>query len=140
MKDSFQLDSNIGKIAEDFALDAIDFASSELDINLNWSDESIKHVEHILSIFHDQLHETKLSDSKLTMFAQMFGSYLGEVYRRNHTAEWGMVTSKGDSIPGMQTSNKQCFLPWGRAIDRIVKGPENNIWDYYQDILSDKQV
>ena len=137
MKYFFQPDSTIGKVAEDFALDAIDFASSELDIQLDWSDESIHHVEYILSLFNDQLLETKLSESKLMMFAQMFGSYLGEVYRKNHSGVWGMVTMQGDPVPGMQSRTKQHFMPWDRAIDRIVKGSENNMLVYYQDILSD---
>lgn len=68
-------------------------------------------------------------------FAKVFGSYVGEVYRRNHGGEWGIVTLGGERYPGMQTASRTDFWPWGRAFDRITKGPEDDIAAYYSSLL-----
>jgi hypothetical protein len=35
-------------------------------------------------------------------FAKMFGCYIGEVYRENHGATWGLVEMDGQRFPGLK--------------------------------------
>ncbi|MDR3416175.1 MAG: hypothetical protein P4L83_08315 [Nevskia sp.] len=62
----------------------------------------------------------------------MMGSYIGEVFRKNHQAEWGWVTLQGNKYPGMHRQSVGLFWPWGKAQGRIVNGYEDNLWNYYQ--------
>ena len=129
---SFVQDDRIRQIAEAYALDAVDFARSHFQATLDWSDDSIQLLEAIMHSFHEQLPEAKPSEEQILQFAKMFGSYIGEVYRRNHGASWGMVTLEGESFPGMEAEGTaKRFWPWGRAQERLSKGPENNVWHYY---------
>ena len=68
-------------------------------------------------------------------YAKAYGSYVGEVYRRNHGAEWGIVNLGGQKFPGLRTKFGTNFWPWGRALNRITQGVENNIADYYKVLL-----
>jgi hypothetical protein len=75
----------------------------------------------------------KPSEDQILQFSKMFGSYVGEVFRRNHGARWGMVTVGGDTLPGMEANKSRSrFWPWGRVQDRLVNGAEDNVWHYYQ--------
>jgi hypothetical protein len=136
MTDNFSGDPKIQQIAEAYALDAVDFAKNNFKINLDWSDGSVAHIETILGIFHDQITTSKPSKEQVYQFAKLFGSYVGEVFRRNHGATWGLVTLQGQSFPGLKADGAAgLFWPWGRAQNRLTDGPNDNIWHYYQDLI-----
>ncbi len=136
MSDSFAEDPKIQQIAAAYSLDAVEFANSHFSVVLNWTDMSVRHVERILSIMHDQLVLAEPSDGEVFHFAKMFGSYVGEVFRRNHGATWGMVNLFGESFPGLKANGHAgLFWPWRRAQNRLLHGPEDNMWHYYQMLI-----
>jgi hypothetical protein len=134
---SFSLDPKVEKVAEAYALDAVDFSAKHFAIKLDWSDESIANVDKILGQMNLSYANTvpKPANDKVMSFAKVFGSYIGEVYHRNHGGEWGIVTLGGERYPGMQTASGTDFWPCGRAFDRITKGPEDDIAAYYSALL-----
>ncbi len=68
--------------------------------------------------------------------AKVLGSYVGEVFRRNHGATWGMVDLEGQSFPGLKASGQAgLFWPWGRVQNRIRNGPQDNVWQYYRHLV-----
>ena len=135
---SFTPNPEIQKIAEAYALDARDFAERAFHITLDWSDASVRQVEAILDDLYRQKQVMKPppTDEQVLMFAKMLGSYVGEVFRRNHGAEWGMVKFGGDSIPGLRAAGgtEHLFWPMGKVKKRLENGPEDNVWHYYQDL------
>ena len=72
------------------------------------------------------------------LVGKMFGSYIGEVYRRNHKATWGMITLNNESFPGLESSHKELFWPWSKVFKRITAGDEENVWHYYQRMAENK--
>lgn len=101
---TFVVDKNIQKIAEAYAADAVDFARTHFAIELDGSDQSIEKIEAILDEMHKQSLQAKPSDEKIYQFAKCFGGYIGEVYRHNHGATWGIVTLDDNSFPGMYSA------------------------------------
>jgi len=137
----FTPDHKIQEIAEHYAGDAVSFALKQFKITLDWSDESIKEVEFILDYMHKQALKDKPSDDEIFSFAKGFGSYIGEVYRRNHGAEWGMFTWEGESFPGLQSKqNPNNFWPWGKVQNRIKNGEEDNVQQYYHLLIEKTEV
>ncbi|HYN15999.1 MAG TPA: hypothetical protein VES66_09475 [Terriglobales bacterium] len=129
----FEPDSRIEQIAEAYALDAVDLARERFHIALDWSDASVQDVESILKRLHEQISHAKPSAEQVSQFAKTFGSYVGEVFRRNHGARWGMVSLGNDSFPGLQAKRTRAeFWPWGKVQKRLVNGPEDNVWHYFQ--------
>lgn len=133
---NFDADPTIQEIAEAYALDMVDYAKNEHEIELDWSDESVRQIERIAAVLHEEYRKDQPSSEQLAPFYKSLGSYVGEVYRRNHGAEWGWVTLEGDRFPGMQCKTG-AFWPWGRALNRIVNGPKDDIWRYYQSLTTD---
>lgn len=135
---NFTPDPQIQQIAEAYALDARDFAEKAFHITLDWSDASVEKVEVILDDLYRQKRAMKPppTDEQVTTFAKMLGSYIGEVFRRNHGAEWGMVKLGREPFPGLRAAGSEhLFWPMGKVIKRLENGPEDNVWHYYQDLI-----
>ena len=131
--DSFVADPKIQQIAEAYAQDAVEFSDKQFGVVLDWSDESVKNVEAILdklSVSYSTV-DPKPTPAQVMMFAKAYGSYIGEVYRRNHGATWGTFKDGDQKFPGLRTQAGSSFWPWGRAQKRITEGAENNVSDYY---------
>jgi hypothetical protein len=137
MNGDFAPDDQIRQIAEAYALDAVDIAKSQFKINLDFSDQSITRVEQILDFLHNDRVKSNPTQEQIFNFAKVFGSYIGEVYRRNHGATWGTVTMGRDSFPGLQATAKgNLFWPWGKVQNRITQGAEDNVAVYYRVLLT----
>ncbi len=132
MDADFKSDRNVAKVAEAYALDAVDLAARNFRVTLDWSEGSIKSVEDMLGQLHAQMRRAKPPENTVWTFAKAFGSYTGEVYRRHHGGTWGMVDLGGEEFPGIQSVDGSTFWPWGRAHQRLTVGPENNLWHDYQ--------
>jgi hypothetical protein len=130
-------DPNVQKIAEAYALDVVDYSKKQFGITLDWSDSSIADVEKVLVLMRASYVSAnpKPTEEQVMSFAKGFGSYIGEVYRRNHGAEWGMVNLGDQKFPGLKTKSGTNFWPWGRVLNRIMQGEENNVTDYYKLLL-----
>lgn len=136
----FRADAKVQQVAEAYAQDAVDFARSTFGAQLDWTDRSIEQVERVVGRLHDEAARAKPSEEQIFQFAKMIGSYVGEVYRRNHDGAWGIVTLEGQEFPGMRAAKGTEFWPWGRIQNRIVNGPEDNVWHYYQVLLQEEGV
>ena len=133
---SFTPGEKIQKIAEAYALDTCDFFRDHFRITLDWTDSSIQHLESVMDKFHREAASAKPSTEQVMGFAKMFGSYVGEVYRKNHGATWGLVEMNGQRFPGLKAQESDTtFWPWGRARNRLVDGAENNVWHYYSELI-----
>ncbi|MDB6079661.1 MAG: hypothetical protein JWO82_3408 [Akkermansiaceae bacterium] len=95
----------------------------------NYSDAFIERVEDALDLLWLKLPEAKPSQKDVEDFAVMFGSYLGETYRRNHGGEWGGTSEK---IVAMRTRSGLICFPSGRVLKRLTNGPEDEICSWYQ--------
>ncbi|MFO1061102.1 MAG: hypothetical protein U1E53_29560 [Dongiaceae bacterium] len=139
MAGGFSEDPDIRRIAEAYALDAVDVARQNFGEKLDWSEGSIAKVEAMLAILHDSYVTAaqKPGDETVQTFAKMFGSYVGEVYRRHHGGTWGMVTIDGARIPGIEDTSGGAFWPWGKVANRIRNGPDDNVLLYYKLLVRD---
>jgi len=135
---SFTPDERVQRMTEAYSLDACDYLRDQAHINLDWSDASIQQIELVLATFHRQALRDKPSEEKMMRIAKMMGSYVGEVYRKNHGAVWGIATMNGQRLPALETKASHIeFWPWAKAYNRIANGEEDNVLNYYKQILKD---
>lgn len=128
----FEPDTQVQQMAEAYALDAVDYARDGFRTRLDWSDDSIRQVEAVLTRLHNDMPAAKPSEEQIMGMAKMFGSYIGEVFRKNHGATWGWVSLQSERFPGLRVATRDVlFWPWGRVYKRIMNGPEDNVWHYY---------
>ena len=141
MRNDFQPDERIGERAASYADRAVEFARDRLGIIFDWSDESVGLIEDILGRLHEDIEKAKPTEGEILQFAKVFGSYMGEVFRKNHGALWGIITLKGRRIFGLQVPDSQMRLwPWLLAQNRIVNGPEDNINYSYKMVITGRPI
>jgi hypothetical protein len=138
MNSTFTPDPKIQQIAKAYSKDAIDWAKKSFRIKLNWKDTSIEQIESMLVSLYNEMANAKPTDEQIYQFAKMLGSYVGEVYCKNHGGTWGSITLDDQTFPGIQGKNNVLFWPWGRVQNRLKNGPSDNVWHYYKDIISEK--
>ncbi len=129
---TFRPDSQIAEIAAAYSLDAVDIAAQNFGISLDWSDASIRKIEEMLGRLHDDMGKSRPPEDAVWTFAKAFGSYIGEVTRRNHGGVWGMISMDQESFPGLQQANGELIWPWSKAHKRLMNGPEDNVWHYFR--------
>ena len=84
---SFKSDPRVTEIAEAYAVDAVDLASRNFGVTLQWSEDSVCQVEEMLGRLHDKMAHAEPPPDAAQTFAKAFGSYVGEVLRRHHGGE-----------------------------------------------------
>ena len=133
--DTFEADKDLAKRAAKKADELTQFAEAQFQIKLDYSDESIDELDKILDQIHAMFVDEQPPDSQLIPLAQAFGSYIGEVYRRNHEGTWGWITQGEKVFPGFEQATGGLFWPWAKALDRIKTNDKPSISDYYHYIV-----
>lgn len=133
----FVADPAVAQAAQASAAEAVKYAQATQHLKLDYSEASIDDVEHVLDMEHlSRALASRLSnDPQLTHVAEIFGAYVGEVYRRNRGAAWGQVTLNGNTYPGFRTDSGINVWATGRVLNRLVDGPDNNIAEYYRKLV-----
>jgi hypothetical protein len=129
--DTFESDSKVQQLAEANSINMVEVAKKFYGIELDWSDESIRHVERIAEQIYTEFKTTNPPPERIEAAYMLLGSYVGEVFRRNHGAEWGWVKLEGNRFVGMQ-GNPRLFWPWGKTQKRLINGSEDDLWLYCQ--------
>ena len=78
----------LNKLMSDCAKDAVVAASSEFNITLDSSPESVTLVDDILLSFIDKYHDQALEDQAVFTICNIFGAYVGEILKNNIGGEW----------------------------------------------------
>jgi hypothetical protein len=115
-------------------------------VTLDFSRESVRAVEELLARMHEarpkglfsRLLSRGPSQEVLFTFAKMYGGYVGEVLRRTSGGEWYLDQ---ELIPGQPTiglrNGEQRIWPPAKAGKRLINGPEDNVWHYFQVVARD---
>ncbi len=124
-------DEELGAVMAAAARDAVDDARERHAIALDFSEDSIKDVERVLAIIHQDYVGRGLvarvlrkgpTDSDLQFAAMMYGSYIGEVLCGSIDGAWEMV----EGSLGVSNAKGTTF-PVDKAFKRMANGSEDNI-------------
>jgi len=139
MADSFTPDDNIRKIAEAYSLDCVDFGNQHFKLKLDWSDGSVREIENDARALSCRVlfRQTDLRSRYLSSL-RCSAVNVGEVFRRNHGAQWGMVALGGDTFPGLKGRQRwHDFLAVGARTEPLVKRSGGQYVHYYQVLVSE---
>lgn len=133
---------SIGDVMAAYAEDAVDYCNEKFSVALDYSELSVKEVETVLASLHDQitrgfiakLFKKGLPPQVIDQLAKMLGGYVGEVMRRNWGGHWksGSVAFPGETVYTLELSGQSDVWPHFKVGKRIVYGPEDNVWHYFQ--------
>lgn len=109
--------------------------ADELNINLDFSHESIKQVDYILGIAHEEYKKIKKEEA-FDCVALAFTAYIIAVIEKNTTPgvwETGHPDFGIGTFPYYWQGGTIFIYPW--CMKRIVDGPQDDIWAKYQLIV-----
>lgn len=122
------------------AHEAVEFANRNFGVTLDFSNASVERVEIIAEELHQSIPQGMLnklfhlspSEGEIQKICDMFGAYIGEVFRRSKGGDW--ATNQEFSAIGIQHGASWLF-PQGRVHDRLRDGAEHNLWSYFSGLL-----
>ena len=121
--------------------EAVEFAG-ELRIKLNFSNESISRLDELLLIYYEDFKEYNESTETYQNTAKIFGTYLGEVIRRNWLFDykWTDYNASDYRRPVLEKGVEElltCMVdPTDEVLKRMLLGSEYSVYKYFRDVQS----
>lgn len=106
----------------------IHFVQSKFGWVPDYSESCVPRIEDILQLLHLSMRQEKPPEAVVHQMCELFGSYLGETYRRNHGGEWGTTH---DRTPALSFGGGYTSFPWARVYKRLINGDEDNVHHWY---------
>lgn len=136
---------SVNEMMAAYAEDAVALARGEFGIELDYSETSVHQVEEMLAKLHEELVPSgfwarmfKLGPrpDQIDSVSKMFGGYIGEVFKRHYGGEWVLdeTSFPGETVYSFHTGG-QTIWPHFKSGKRLINGPEDNVWTYYQIIV-----
>lgn len=121
---------SIADMMKDCAAEAVHAALEQFGFILDYSDRSIESLETILSNIH--VSEDK---EEIEQTVKQWGSYLGEVVRKNFGGEWELIQPPGRAaaVPTLVIAGSQLY-PLMKVFRRLTMGDPENVWKFYEKI------
>ena len=120
-----------------YSKDAVDFAQQNFNIDLDYSNESIRYLEKIAEELHKSMKSSffgKLfgktpNEEEIDTVCKMLGGYFGEVYLKNMPGTWEVNEELG--VLGIRHEDAWIFPP-SKTHKRLLNGAEDNLESYFQ--------
>ena len=111
----------------------------EFKVHLDYSENSLQEVEHLLGRLHDDM--SKSDANKIDDMAKIWGGYLGEVVRRRFGGEWSIEKyPAGDFLIVTLNVNGARLFPSMKVHKRLTEGSGEDIWNFYQSVRAKLQA
>ena len=129
--DDFIADPQLQQVAEQAAEGCVAFLKQKFEKSLDYSDKSVEDIEAVLTLLHAGMAAERPSQDDIEEFAMIFGSYLGETYRRNHGGQWGLASG----MPALAIGSGYTGYPWSRVFKRLTNGEEDEVCGWYDHMI-----
>ena len=129
---------DLTEVMQSYAEQAVAAAAREHQIELDYSEESLKQVENILERLHQPVPSVAPdapaapTDADAEDLCKMWGGYLGEVVRRRWGGEWVLETYPGGNVLTVALSTPGgTVFPSLKIYRRLSQGAAENVWSFY---------
>lgn len=127
--------------------EAIDL-SGKLGKKLDLSEESLKEVEEILEMYHNDVPKgfiNKLfrkgpTQEEVIQMAKVWGGYIGEVMRLHIGGKWSLEDLFGEKNVIVLNVGETKIFPVAKAYKRIINGKEDDICFYYEVLKNEVKI
>jgi hypothetical protein len=132
LKREMSANANLAKWLAGQAQIAVKTARTKWDLSLDFTPDSLKHVEAVLAQLHDMLKtappDDRPNEQQIENASIAWGVYVGEVVRRHYGGQWEI--SKPDGILQLAIERAKIY-PVRKVQKRIVDGPGDNVAFYF---------
>ncbi|BCO19245.1 hypothetical protein LHL20_16845 [Alteromonas sp. McT4-15] len=126
----------LNKLMSDCAKDAVVASSTEFDITLDNSPDSVRLVDDILLSFIDKYHDQALEDEAVFTICNIFGAYIGEVLKTQIGGEWVYDQSNPNAPTVFLKVGENTYAFAGICYERLVNDSQVSVFAYYEQALN----
>lgn len=129
----------IVKLMAESAEDAVNFAKAEFNVELDYSIDSISLIDTLLldciDILGKQEGQEKRDEYTFAM-SNMFGAYMGEIYKKIIGGEWVYDTTDEHAPTVMLKYTDKTFAFSGICYQKLIKDLNVNVKRYFDLAIS----
>ena len=128
--------SELKTLMSECAIDAVEAAKQEFNIELDHSVESVSLVDDILLSFVDKYHDQVLENEAVFTICNIFGAYIGEICRETLGGEWLYDQSNPDAPYVLLVIGTNSYAFAGICYERLVNDSQVSVKSYFDNALS----
>lgn len=125
----------LDKLMQASADDAVKVSVEEFSVDLDFSGESVALVDHVLLSFIDKYRDKALEDSAVFTLCNIFGAYIGEVFRRIAGGNWRYDQSNPNAPFVVLDVGDKSYAFAGICYERLVNDSQISVKAYFDQAL-----
>ncbi|MFC4699108.1 hypothetical protein ACFO4O_02935 [Glaciecola siphonariae] len=129
------LQKELDELMVETAKDAVQAAKEEFDITLDRSADSISSVDETIEQFIRTFPNETLEDKAVFTLCNMYGAYIGEVFKSLAGGQWHYDTSAPDAPTIFLVIKDRSYAFAGICFEKLVRNPDVKIKDYFDKAL-----
>jgi hypothetical protein len=118
------------------AQDAIATSQDEFDIDLDKSADSVALIDDLLLAFVDKYHTKVLEDSAVFTLCNIYGAYMGEVYKSIAGGNWRYDNSDPEAPYVLLDVGQNSYAFAGICYERLVNNNQVSVKSYFDQALA----
>lgn len=119
-------------LMKNLANDAVNFAESEFGTKLNFSDDSIAHIDEIIAELRNNFQSDIAQEKVIYTLSNIFGAYCGECFIKKHGGTWLIEDDGEKNLIYLQKDDATFPFP-GVVYLNLVDNANLSISDYYNE-------
>ncbi|MCH7729823.1 MAG: hypothetical protein IH991_25640 [Planctomycetes bacterium] len=124
--------SSLSEQMEANAVEAMKLTRKHFVVELDFSESSMEQLEGLANDV-DFIMPGGKSEENIELLTRVWGSYVGEVIRRNLDGQW-VESTEGDDTPASIEVGGSVVNPFGQIRKRLQGESASNLWTFYQDV------
>jgi hypothetical protein len=125
----------LNQLMRESADDAIQTSREEFAIDLDFSADSISLVDTIISKFLDIYNDQALEDKAVFTICNIYGAYIGEVFRKLAGGQWQYNLQDEDAPSIMLMYQNKTFAFAGICYERLVNDNTVSVERYFTEAI-----
>lgn len=130
----------LNQLMVDSANDAVKVSNEEFSIALDYSKDSVQHVDEVLQAYLTKYHDQALEDKAVFTICNIFGAYVGECFKRLAGGQWIYDESNPDAPSIYIVIGENSYAFAGICYQRLVNKTGLSVNEYFMHALSQHQT
>lgn len=130
------LQEELDQLMQETANDAVQAAKEECSIVLDFSISSVAKVDDTIEHFIKAFPSQTLEDKAIFTLCNMYGAYVGEIFKRLAGGQWHYDTSIPEAPAIFLVIKDKSYAFSGICYDKLVKNPDIKIQQYFDKALA----
>lgn len=125
-------------LMKDSAANAVETAQSEFSVTLDYTRDSVKLVDDVILMFVEKFQDKALEDTAVFTICNIYGAYLGEVFKKQVGGAWRYDDSNPDAPYVLLDVGDNSYAFAGICYERLVNDSQISVYNYFEQALHNK--